>query len=139
MGVLLFQWWRLCVIPANRNELLNLKLYGLGNLCTGNEIANIVQAKDLSVVFIAETWVDEASLKDVKQKIQFENMFVVPREARGGGLVLFWRDTIAVTIEGSDKNHVDVIIHKNTDLEWRFTGFYGELETQRRSESWNLL
>ena len=139
MGVLLFQWWRLCVIPANRNELLNLKLSGLGNLCTGNEIANIVQAKDLSVVFIAETWVDEASLKDVKQKIQFENMFVVPREARGGGLVLFWRDTIAVTIEGSDKNHVDVIIHKNTDLEWRFTGFYGELETQRRSESWNLL
>ena len=46
---------------------------------------------------------------------------------------------IAVTIEGFDKNHFDVIINKNTDMEWRFIGFYGELETQRRSESWNLL
>ena len=52
--------------------------YGFGNSCTGNEFANIVQAKDPSVVFIAEIWADEARLKDVKQKIQFENMFMVP-------------------------------------------------------------
>ena len=112
---------------------------GLGNPCTGNGLADIVRAKDPSVVFIAETWADEARLKDVKQKIQFENMFVVPREARGGGLVLFWRDTMAITVEGFDKYHIDVIINKNTDLAWRFTGFYGEPETQRRHESWNLL
>lgn len=66
-------------------------------------------------------------------------MFVVPREARGGGLVLFWRETIAVTVEGSNNNHIDVIINKNTKLEWRFIRFYGELETQRISEFWNLL
>ena len=48
-----------------------------------------MRAKDPFVVFIVETWADEARLKDVKQKIQFENMFVVPREARGGGLFYF--------------------------------------------------
>ena len=64
---------------------------------------------------------------------------MVPREARGGGLVLFWRDTMAVTVEGSDKYHIDVIINKNTDSAWRFTGFYGEPETKKRPESWNLL
>ena len=46
---------------------------------------------------------------------------------------------MAVTVEGFDKYHIDVIINKNTDLAWRFTGFYGEPETQRRHESWNLL
>ena len=51
---------------------------GLGNPCIGNELADIVLAKDPSVVFIAEIWADEARLKDVKQKIQFENMFMVP-------------------------------------------------------------
>ena len=51
---------------------------------------------------------------------------MVPREARGGGLVLFWRDTMAVTIEGSDKYHIDAIINKITDSEWRFTSFYGK-------------
>ena len=63
---------------------------GLGNLCTVNELASLVRAKDPSVVFIAETWTDEAKLKDVKRKIQFDNMFVVPRAIdMGGGLVLF--------------------------------------------------
>ena len=41
---------------------------GLGNPCTGNELADIVRAKDPSVVFIAETWADEARLKDVNKR-----------------------------------------------------------------------
>ena len=65
---------------------------GLGNPCTVNELASLVRAKDPSVVFIAETWTDEVRLKDVKRKILFDNMFVVPRTNRGGGLVLFWKE-----------------------------------------------
>ena len=79
------------------------------------ELAEFVQTKDPSVVFIAKTWADEARLKEVKRKIQFENMFVVPREIKGGGLVLFWKESIAVIVKGSDKNHIDVIINKNTE------------------------
>ena len=100
-----------------------------------NELASLVQAKDPFVVFIAETWTDDARLKDVKRKIQFDNMFVVPRANRGGGLVLFWKESIEVTVEGSDKNHIDAIIKRNIEDEWRFTGFYGEPDTQRRIES----
>ena len=54
-----------------------------------NELAELVKAKDPSIVFLVETWADEARLKDAKRKIQFENMFVSPRTTRGGGLVLF--------------------------------------------------
>ena len=116
--------------------------HGLGNLCTVNELTEMVQAKDLSVMFLAETWADEARLKDVKRKIQFENMFVSPRTSRGGGLVMFWRSTIDVSVEGSDKNHIDTIINKNKESEeseWYFIGFYGEPDTQKRIESWDLL
>ena len=66
-------------------------------------------------------------------------MFVSPRTSRGGGLVLFWRSSIDISVEGSDKNHIDAIINKNKDTKWRFTGFYGELDTQKRIESWDLL
>ena len=91
---------------------------GLGKPCTVNELASLVRAKDLSIVFIAETWTDVARLKDVKMKIQFDNMFVVPRANRGGGLVLFWKESIEVTVEGSDKNHINAIINKNKEDEW---------------------
>lgn len=36
---------------------------GLGNLHTEKELGILVGAKDLSVVFIAETWTDEVRLK----------------------------------------------------------------------------
>ena len=56
-----------------------------------------MQAKDFSVVFIAETWADKTRLKVVKMKIQFENMLVVPRTNKGGS-VLFWRSSIGVIV-----------------------------------------
>ena len=57
------------------------------------------------------------------KKIQFQNMFVSPRTTRGGGLVLFWRESVNLSVEGFDKNHIDAIINKNKENEWRFTAF----------------
>ena len=39
--------------------------HGLGNLCTEKELVKIIQGKDPSIVFIAETWVDEAILDQI--------------------------------------------------------------------------
>ena len=44
-----------------------------------------------------------------------------------------------VTMEGLGRNYIDAIINKNKEDEWQFTRFYGEPETQRKIESWNLL
>ncbi|KAK9997381.1 hypothetical protein SO802_022067 [Lithocarpus litseifolius] len=96
----------------------------------------MVRAKDPSVVFLAETWADEARLKQVQRKIQFENIFSTPRPNRGGGLVMFWRSSIDVSVVGSSMNYIDAIINRNKEGEWRFTGFYGEPKTHKRSESW---
>ena len=104
-----------------------------------NELAEMVLAKDPSIVFLAKTWADEVRLKDVKRKIQFKNIFVSPRTSRGGGLVLFWRSSIDILVEGSDKNHIDMIINKNKETDWHFTGFYGEPDTQKWIKYWNLL
>ena len=48
----------------------------LGNLRTGKELEVVIRAKDPSVVFITETWVDEARLKEIQQQIDFENLFL---------------------------------------------------------------
>ena len=37
--------------------------HGLGNPCTENKLADLVRAKDPSVMFLAETWADEARQK----------------------------------------------------------------------------
>ena len=61
--------------PARSNELPSVELWncrGLGNLRTEKELGVFVQSKDPSIMFLAETWLDEARLKDIKWKLEFD-------------------------------------------------------------------
>jgi len=64
---------------------------------------------------------------------------VVQREGIGGGLVLFWKSSVNLKVEGSHKYYIDATIDKNTSNQWCFTGFYSEPKTTKRSEAWNKL
>ena len=113
--------------------------HGLGNLRTGKELGDLIRAKDPFVLFIVETWVDEARLITVMRNFDYEHKWIVPREGRGGGLAFFWKSSINLSVEDSSKYCIDTIIDKNIDNAWRFTGFYRELVTSRRCEAWDAL
>ena len=70
-------------------SLLVWKCRGLGNLPTEKELGDLTRAQDPSVLFIAETWTDEARLQKIKRNLQFDHMFFIPRVTLGGGFVLF--------------------------------------------------
>ena len=53
---------------------------GFGNLRIGKELVEIIRAKDLFVVFLAETLTDEARLDTVQRNIEFNHRWVVQRE-----------------------------------------------------------
>ena len=44
-----------------------------------------------------------------------------------------------MNVDNFSKNHIDAIINKGKDDDWRFTSFYGEPITHLRHESWSLL
>ena len=108
---------------------------GLGNPRTGRELMELVREKDPSVVFLSETLTDDGRLEFIQSSINFDHRWVVPRVGRSGGLVLYWRSSINLSIEGSDKYYIDAVINKDEESEWRLTRFYGEPETARRSEA----
>ena len=67
----------------------------------------MTRAKDPFSVFIAKTWVDKARLKEVQRKIEFDNLFFVKRNNKGGGLVLYWINSLDLSIDTFSKNHID--------------------------------
>lgn len=77
--------------------------------------------------------------KKKKRDLQFDNMFIVHQIHKGEGLVLFWKNSIKLSIETSSKNHIDCIIGIDSENAWQFTCFYGEPNTHKRYESWDLL
>ena len=90
-------------------------------------------------MFVAETWADKARLDRTLSKINFDQKWVAPRLNRGGGLVLFWKNSINIDVVDSHRYYTDMIINRNTENAWRFTGFYGEPEIHRTSEAWSKL
>ena len=132
-------WWRLIISLARTNELPSIELSWAWEPTYKKELVKIIQAKDPSVVFLAETLTDEARLDTVQRIIEFDHRWVVQREGKGGGLVLFWKSSVNLKIKGSHKYYIDAVIDKHISDQWRFTGFYGEPETTKRSETWNKL
>ena len=51
----------------------------------------------------------------------------------------FLEGRFSLDIETFSHNHIDTTINKNKDNEWMFTGFYGELDTQKQHEAWAKL
>ena len=120
-------------------NLLCWNCRGLGNQSTEQELGDIIRAQDPSVVFLAETWLDKARLEDIRVRLNFGGMIEVCRDTRGGGIVIFWRKEVDFSLGTFSPNHIDGVLNKGKEDEWRFTGFYGESETSNHHLSWACL
>lgn len=58
-------------------------------------------------------------------------MLEVSKVGRGGGVVVFWKSNFDFSIDMCSLNHIDAIINQGKEDEWRFAGFYGELDTKK--------
>ena len=83
----------------------------------------------------------DARLELFQRNINFDHRWVVPRQGKGGGLVFFffWKLTINLEVEGSHRYYIDATIDKGMENEWWLRGFYGEPETSKRREAWEIL
>ena len=120
-------------------SLLCWNCCGLGNRQTVLKLRDLVRAQDPTIVFLAETWLDEARLIGIKESLKFGHYHGVSKVNRGGGLALFWKQDFDLHVESSSLNHIDALINRGKELAWCFTSFYGAPETQMIINSWNLL
>ena len=91
---------------------------GLRNPQTEDELIALVTTKDPKLVFLMETKVEKYILERVGRRIQFTNLFVVPRVNTGGGLALYWKSDLDVDLQTFSNRHIDVIVNK----EWMTPG-----------------
>ena len=125
--------------PPRAMNLLCWNCWGLGNLPTEKELGDLIRAEDPLVVLLAETWLDKARLEEICVKLKLGGMIEVCCDTRGGGIVIFWKKDVDFSLGTFSVNHIDGILNKGKENEWRFTGFYGEPEIQNHHLSWTCL
>lgn len=88
---------------------------------------------------MCETLSSTKKMEWVRSRVGFQGMLVVEAQGRSGGLSLFWKDQMQVSLLSMSNNHIDVAISMPGMQTWRLTGFYGEPIRSQRRRTWNLL
>ena len=86
-----------------------------------------------------ETKSDKGWMEYVCDQCEFKHGLIVPSDGSSGGLALFWWKEVTIHIQNYLSSHIDAFVDGGVDGWWHLTGFFGNLETSRRFESWSLL
>lgn len=62
-----------------------------------------------------ETKVEKPTMERIGRKMFFNNIFVVPRPLRGGGLALSWKDELLVDVQTYLNRHIEAIINRGVE------------------------
>ncbi|XP_030931655.1 uncharacterized protein LOC115957525 [Quercus lobata] len=112
---------------------------GLGRPRAVLELTEMVKKYSPSIIFLMETRSKDSTLKNLRSKLNLENVHIVPRHNTGGGLALYWKNGTDLHIIDSSPSHIDAVVNPGVDDAWWFTGFYGNPVTVNREHSWILL
>ncbi|KAK4400699.1 putative ribonuclease H protein, partial [Sesamum angolense] len=91
------------------------------------------------LVFLMETKCRSFGIERVKKRLNMHGL-AVDSIGKGGGLALLWDKEVFVDLVSFSRYHMDarVQLREGEDY-WRFTGFYGEPDSSKRTVSWDLL
>ena len=90
-------------------NLLAWNCRGLGNRRAVDKLRDLIQAKDLGIVFFIGNLVDIKI--DGGSKLKFDGLFIVSNENRGGGLAMLWKGSTNVWVDSFSSYHIDVIVN----------------------------
>lgn len=122
-------------------NILSVNCRACGQPEVVQELRHLVEIHKPALVFMMETKLEEEKALDLKRSLGFPNGLAVAARGLSGGLALFWRGDIIVTLQNKSKSHIDVIVSSDTVgiRQWRITGFYGEPRRELRKNSWYLM
>jgi hypothetical protein len=64
---------------------------------------------------------------------------VVISDGRSGGLIIFWKKEVVLSVRDKTENFIYVFIGAGQDNIWRFTGMYGEPRWENKHLTWQRL
>jgi hypothetical protein len=90
-------------------------------------------------VFISEARQQKFFMESICWRIGLRNCLPVPVKGKGGGLVLYWDDSVTVDLISFGTHHIDVKKNEQFGIKWRCTFVYGEPRVEDRHHMWTLL
>ena len=92
-------------------NILSLNCRGLGLDATVGELRDLIRSYNLAVVFLCETKKKAKAMERIKWSLGFRNGVAVDCNGKSGGLALWWRDEVEVSVRWWCEYFLDAKIH----------------------------
>jgi hypothetical protein len=102
------------------------------------ELRDLIRSYNPAVVFLSETKKKASAMDKLKWSLGFSSGMAVDCNGRSGGLALWWREDVVVSVRPWCQYFIDAKIEFGGKT-WRFSGIYGEPRTELRSKTWEAL
>ena len=94
----------------------------MGNRRTVREVRALVKAHSPRLVFLAETRQPSRKVEGLRWKLGLKGFCGVDSDGRGGGLALFWDESLTVRVLESCSRFIDVVVlDQGVGKSWRST------------------
>jgi hypothetical protein len=121
-------------------KLLSWNYQGLGQPQTIQELVRLVRVYCPSIVFLSETRQQSYRVSNINGRLGMNKCFTVDGQGKGGGLALYWNDSIKTDILSYGMHHIDTLVWDGVHHPgWRGTFVYGEPNNQCRHVMWELI
>jgi exonuclease III len=92
------------------------------------------------ILFLSETRKNKVFVEGLRWRLGLKHVVTFTEKGKGGGLALFWHESVDVQLFKLDRRLIDVTVHDlPVGIKWRCTFVYGEPRTHERYNMWNLL
>jgi len=120
-------------------KTLSWNCRGIGNPTTVRELRDLAKDYAPSVLFIMETQINKYRVENLRFSLGFDSSFAVSSSGRNGGLGLFWKNDVDISIKKYSNYHIDTIVSEPGKEPWRMSFIYGEPNRSLRYHTWDIM
>jgi len=120
-------------------KTLSWNYRGIGNPATVRELRDLAKNYAPSVLFIMETQIDKYRVENLRYTLGFDSCFEVKSSGRSGGLGLFWKNDVHVSVQKYSNYHIDTIVSEHGKEPWRMSFIYGGPKRSLRHRTWDIM
>ena len=120
-------------------KILSYNCRGLKKTTAIRALLKLIKRYCPDILFLSETHLDEWLAECLRRKLGMDFKEVSRSDGRSGGLVLFWKKEVMVTLRYKMHNYIDAYVGDSQANVWRFTGLYGEPRWQDKHLTWQTL
>ncbi|KAF8080915.1 hypothetical protein N665_0914s0003 [Sinapis alba] len=119
--------------------ILHWNCQGLRNPLTIPYLRDINRKYKIDILFLVETKNKDSFVQSLGKELQYPHSFVISPEGLGGGLAIFWRDTIECNFFRTPTLYQTDILVTEGSSTFCLTYVYGNPQRQLRQQQWSRM